>query len=310
MTARNVAPNPEVRRVIELGLEKYRRGELREAIEEWEGVLRSEPDNGEAQNLIKFARQMMPSELIKPGSRPTDPWPAEEKTEPESEQETRQRVLRAESEAALVQASERVRRVKMTIESPISAFLAPLTSPAWTSTSTSTPKRGKAQGSAPSGPGAMASDTVRASASDAARLRAAEMVSRCRAELENGQGEAAAAAAEGALAEADRNGADADADADMADVLEEAEPILEQAFLAHLGTLQRVPLVIDAKAKKIQTGKMALSSPENRKAILSLLATVDGLANLGQILDQSPVPRLQTLRCLSALVRGKAIKFL
>jgi hypothetical protein len=289
--------------MIENGLEKYREGDVQGAIREWDLVLNNDPENSEAENLIKFARQMMPSEMIKPGTAAPNPWPQDEKTEPESEQQTKQRVLRAELEAALVHASERSRRVKMTIESPISAFLAPLTSPTWRPSASGSGSEAGGTGAA-AGSAAPRPDTVRSTAGDASRLRAAEMVSCCRAELGNGQGEAAAMAAESALVEADR------APAETADVIEEAGALFEEAFLAHLGGGQRVPVAVDSKARRIQTGKLALSSAENRPNLLKVLAAVDGVANIAQMVEKPPMAPLQCLRGLSVLLRAKVIRFL
>ncbi len=280
------APNVDVRQFIERGLERYRRGELPGAIAEWDKVLAVDPENVEATNLIAFVRGMMPPA---PGDEDKDPWPLGEKTTPESQEETAQRVQRAESEVMsevmAAPAKESTRRPKMTIESPISGFLAPITSPAWKPPTTGTHKA--------------VTDTQRNVAAQPGGDPASEMVNRCRSESEKKKWEAAAVAADAALSLADGPS--------LAKVADDAQDLFEKAFTAHIGKLQKIPVLT---ASAVSDKVMALGAP--RQVVLMVLAAFDGIATVEEILlalpNRPPVSRLECLRVFSGLLRAKAIK--
>ncbi len=303
----------DVRRTIERGLEHYRCGELREAIAEWDKALVLEPQNVQAQDLLVHAQEMLPPDDPSRRADHLSIWPLDEKTEPESQIETRDRVLRAESEAAAVvraqaELAEGARRGRMTIESPISAFLAPLTSPDWSPPASEDgapaaqvqddisavhkPRVKIASGVTP-----VFSDTLRDEPSRVGRLRASEMIERCRTEFDNGQWEEAAGAAAGAVAEAERLGPGA-----LAELLDPARPLFEQAFAAQIGPLHRVPVSL-VSSDDAQVSTLGANAQ-------GVCGAVDGVANLGQILASSSLPRFDCLCALSVLLHQKLIKLM
>ncbi len=315
----------DVRRIIELGLERYRQGELSEAVLEWEEALRLDATNEEAQRLIAYVRDLQSTRRTTPAiavvaASLEEDWPDKERTQPEMEHETIERVLRAETEAAAAaeaaddaadaRGDDGFRR-RNTIQSPISELLAPLTSPGWNAGSPTreagapaaplfeddTRKLGSDQHKTPAGrvpefSGARSDDPAKEH-----RVRASELVDRCRAERHNNQPAAAARAAEDALRESE-----AAPFPGIAEVIEPARPFLEQVFEAHVGPAQGVPAVA------LTPEKMAKQAFDHRAGFL--LSRIDGVLNIEQLLEISGMSRFDTLRILSTLLRAKAIRLL
>jgi tetratricopeptide (TPR) repeat protein len=91
---------------IERGLACYGRGELKQALAEWQEALRIDPENYEAQKLVRFVQERLSGSTGSPRSvrrTPTmldafedEKWNADEGTSPESIEETAERLREAE----------------------------------------------------------------------------------------------------------------------------------------------------------------------------------------------------------------------
>lgn len=129
-----------------------------------------------------------------------------------------------------------------------------------------------------------------------ARTRAAKMVDECRRKLEAGDVEGAAAAAEEAMDEGDKAPMPG-----IAEVIEPARQMFEQAFAAHVGPEVAVP-VMAASAQALNT-----ASFDHKTGFL--LSCIDGTLPVSTLLDISGMTRFDSLRTLSRLLRRKIITF-
>jgi hypothetical protein len=62
-----VAPEAETRRLIDRGLDRYERGELRDALAQWELALAGSPGHPDASALVEFARALLTEGARRPG---------------------------------------------------------------------------------------------------------------------------------------------------------------------------------------------------------------------------------------------------
>jgi hypothetical protein len=127
------------------------------------------------------------------------------------------------------------------------------------------------------------------------RQRAARLLDQARALMESGALAGAVVAAEQALDEAERA-----APPGIAEVIEPARPLLAQVFSAYVGALDEVPVM----AKRMQDiSPMALD--DRRRAVLAL---VDGVRTLDQILDGARIHASDALRIAASLMRAGIIR--
>ncbi len=312
----------DVRRFIDRGLERYRRGEFIEALAEWEHALRVSPENLECQRLVTFVRQLISSRktpiAVAALRTPQDKDP----TNPEVDEETVERVRRAERSAAQAEAQrespsgsrESQRRLRDTISSPISSLLAPITAPGWSKSLTSvtsgvpsapmedtdTRKLGAHLDHATPASGRRVPDFAEEPSADPARgfrVRAADFVDRCRAELANRQPRAAALAAENALRESE-----AAPPPGIAEVIEPARLLFESVFAKDVGSLQSVPILT------MPPEQLAVQDFDHRAGFL--ISRMDGLLTVEQIIDVAAMPRFDSLRIISGLIRVGAVRML
>jgi hypothetical protein len=123
-----------------------------------------------------------------------------------------------------------------------------------------------------------------------ARLRAAHLIDQARALLASGALAGAVFAAEQALDEAERA-----APPGIAEVIEPARALFAQVFSAYVGPLDEVPVM----AKRVQD-LPALALDERRRAVL---AQVDGVRSLAQVLDGARLHTGEALRVAASLMR-------
>jgi hypothetical protein len=127
------------------------------------------------------------------------------------------------------------------------------------------------------------------------RIRAAHLIDQARALMESGALAGAVVAAEQALDEAERA-----APPGIAEVIEPARPLLAQVFATYVGALDEVPVM----AKRLQDiSPMALD--DRRRAVLAL---VDGVRTLDQILDGARIHASDALRIAASLLRAGIIR--
>jgi hypothetical protein len=127
------------------------------------------------------------------------------------------------------------------------------------------------------------------------RIRAARLIDQARALMESGALAGAVVAAEQALDESERAVAPG-----IAEVIEPARPLLAQVFATFVGPLDEVPVM----AKRLQDiPPMALD--DRRRAVLAL---VDGVRTLDQILDGARIHASDALRIAASLLRAGIIR--
>jgi len=127
------------------------------------------------------------------------------------------------------------------------------------------------------------------------RIRAARLIDQARALMESGALAGAVVAAEQALDESERAVAPG-----IAEVIEPARPLLAQVFATFVGPLDEVPVM----AKRLQDiSPMALD--DRRRAVLAL---VDGVRTLDQILDGARIHASDALRIAASLLRAGIIR--
>jgi tetratricopeptide (TPR) repeat protein len=129
-----------------------------------------------------------------------------------------------------------------------------------------------------------------------ARTRAAKMVDLCRTCLETGNVDGAAEAAEEALEEGDKAPLPG-----IAEVIEPARAMFEQAFAAHVGPEVAVPVMVTDNAN------LNTSSFDHKTGFL--LSCIDGSLAVSTLLDISGMGRFDSLRTLSRLLRRRIISF-
>jgi hypothetical protein len=298
----------DVRRFIDRGLARYGRGELREAIDEWQSALSLDHRNDEARTLIEFVSQKLA--VVEEGShadaRITQPvipsftgfaipgQPADD-TDP----------TQLPSPSIFPHDLEEPPR-HPTVESPIPGLLAQITDPDFSSS-----ERDDAVPHA-----ALFEDTRRVGsepyilssrvpfaavmpthdrATDT-RLRASELVDRCRGQLERGNHEAAAAAAESALREGEHAPPPG-----IPEVIGPARSLFETAFEALIGPPQGIPVPAMSSA--------ALAGQDLDHRAGFLLSHMDGDLTVDGLLDVAGMSRFEVFRILAGLLRAKAIRF-
>jgi len=127
------------------------------------------------------------------------------------------------------------------------------------------------------------------------RKRAALLIDRARACFDAGDLPGAAHAAEAALDEADRA-----APPGIVEVIEPARPLLARVFAAYVGPLGEVP-VLGRRVEEIA----GLPLDERRRAVV---ARVDGVRTLDQILDGARIPATDALRVAASLLQAGIIR--
>jgi hypothetical protein len=127
------------------------------------------------------------------------------------------------------------------------------------------------------------------------RKRAALLIDRVRACFDAGDLPAAAHAAEAALDEADQA-----APPGLVEVIEPARPLLARVFAAFVGPLTEVP-VLGRRSEEIA----ALRLDDRRRAVV---ARVDGVSTLDQILDGARIPAADALRVAASLLQAGIIR--
>jgi len=127
------------------------------------------------------------------------------------------------------------------------------------------------------------------------RQRAAMLIDRARAALDEGDLTAAVDAAEGALREADEAPPPG-----IVEVIEPARPLLTRVFAAYVGALSGVP-VLAPRAAEIARDRLG----EHERA---LIARIDGLRTLEELFDGSGLGSTDALRIAARLIRTGAIR--
>jgi hypothetical protein len=309
----------KVRRFIDRGLARYGRGQLKEAVTEWEQALAWDAGNSEARTLIDFVQRKLLAEEEHgdPDRRNTDPVvPVFQDAALLGEEELG--VYDAPTvvsqgdgvdDDAPTGPHERVRTP--TIESPIPQLLAQITSPEWT------PPAERDEG-APEAP-VFGEDTRRLGSEPHStadghvvpplmelpnedhatemRVLAAELVDRCRSMFERGKLEPAVAAAESALREGERAPPPG-----ISEVIEPARPLFERAFEAYLGSMDQIPILA------ISEGVLTTQGLDHRAGFL--LSLIDGMMTIEHLLDIAGMPRFEALRLLAGFLRSKTIRIL
>jgi len=325
-----------IRKFIDRGLARYGRGQLKEAVTEWEQALAWDAANSEARTLIEFVQRKLLADEDQgdPDRKGTDPvLPRFEDAALLGEEElglydavptelTHEDIIDEDAETGR---HEHVRTP--TLESPIPQLLAQITSPEWRGHGEAPPandeweheappERAERDEGAPDVPvfgeetrrlgsephqteGGRVPQTIDLPSEDHAtemRVLASELVDRCRTMLEHGRTEAAVAAAESALREGERAPPPG-----ISEVIEPARPLFERAFEAFVGAMDQVPILA------ISEGVLATQGLDHRAGFL--LSRIDGLMTIEHLLDIAGMPRFEALRILSSLLRSKTIRF-
>jgi hypothetical protein len=309
-----------IRLYIDRGLARYGRGQLKEAVAEWEQALAWDSANTEARTLIDFVQRKLlaQEEQADPDRRNTDPvMPAFQDAALLGEEELgiydSPTVVAPGGDGvdddAPTGPHERVRHP--TLESPIPQLLAQITSPEWsppTERDDGAPEApvfgeetrrlgSEPHMTEPSGPALM--DLPSDDHDHAAEMRAlaSELVDRCRTLFERAKFEQAVAAAESALREGERAPPPG-----IAEVIEPARPLFERVFAAYLGSLEQVPILA------ISEGVLTTQGLDHKAGFM--LSLVDGMMTLEHLLDIAGMPRFEALRILASLLRAKTIRML
>jgi hypothetical protein len=303
----------KVRRCIDRGLARYGRGELAEAIADWQQALSLDPGNKEAQTLVEFVQRKLGGEPP-PGQKPSDKratapamptfdeWGAPEDTDPEELSADELDPLDEDAPTG----QHPVRR--LTIESPIPSLLATMTDPAWKPPGSrdeaapdaelfdeDTRRLGSEPHNTSSGRVPGLSETLANDEAREVRLRAAELVDECRGHLERGNLEAAAVAAEAALQEGEHAPLPG-----IPEVIEPARALFERAFEGFVGPAHGVPVTA------MSAGALTGQELDHRAGFL--LSRIDGSMSVEALLDIASMPRFEALRILAGLIRVKAIR--
>jgi hypothetical protein len=303
----------KVRRCIDRGLARYGRGELTQAIEDWQQALSLDPGNKEAQTLIEFVQRKLDSESTAAGQldsdkRATSPaipslddWNLSEDTDPEPQEEVPFEMRELDDDAVTGQHAIK----RMTIESPIPRLLATITDPNWkppTLREEAAPdselfdEDTRRLGSEPHNfPAPATEDGPADDSARGVRLRAAELVDQCRGHLERGNLEAAAASAEAALCEGEHAPLPG-----ISEVIEPARALFERAFEGYVGPPQGVPVLA------MSPGALAGQELDHRAGFL--LSRIDGVMSVDALLDIASMSRFEALRIFASLMRVKAIR--
>jgi len=129
------------------------------------------------------------------------------------------------------------------------------------------------------------------------RQRAAGLIDRARAALDEGDLTAAVTAAEGAL-----NEADAAPPPGIVEVIEPARPLLARVFAAFVGPLGGVP-VLAPRAAEIARARLG----ERERA---LIVRIDGSRTLEELFDGSGLGSTEALRIAARLIRAGAVRII
>ncbi|HVV16599.1 MAG TPA: hypothetical protein VHH90_05285 [Polyangia bacterium] len=127
------------------------------------------------------------------------------------------------------------------------------------------------------------------------RQRAATLIDRARAALDDGDLTAAVDAAEGAMREADEAPPPG-----IVEVIEPARPLLTRVFAAYVGALSEVP-VLAPRATEIARDRLG----DRERA---LIGRIDGLRTLEELFDGSGLGSTDALRIAAQLIRTGAIR--
>jgi hypothetical protein len=127
------------------------------------------------------------------------------------------------------------------------------------------------------------------------RQRAAALIDRARAALDDGDLTTAVDAAEGALRDADEAPPPG-----IVEVIEPARPLLARVFAAYVGSLSEVP-VLAPRAAEIARDRLG----ERERA---LIGRIDGLRTLEELFDGSGMGSTEALRIAARLIRTGAIR--
>jgi hypothetical protein len=127
------------------------------------------------------------------------------------------------------------------------------------------------------------------------RVRAARLIDQARALMESGALAGAVVAAEQALDEAERAVAPG-----IAEVIEPARPLLAKVFSTYVGPLSEVPVL----AKRLEVIS-PLALDDRRRAVIAL---IDGVRTLDQVLDAAHIHASDALRIAASLMRAGIIR--
>jgi hypothetical protein len=127
------------------------------------------------------------------------------------------------------------------------------------------------------------------------RVRAARLIDQARALMESGALAGAVVAAEQALDEAERA-----VPPGIAEVIEPARPLLAKVFSTYVGPLTEVPVL----AKRLENIS-PLALDDRRRAVI---AQIDGVRTLDQVLDGARIHASDALRIAASLIRAGIIR--
>lgn len=311
----------EIRRCIDRGLARYGRGELQEAIAEWERALSIDGDNEEAATLIQFVVDKLNGHEPAPDARDErktdkaiDTFPEEwsggfdtSRTQNMHEVPTR---IADQPGATTGDRTQRVRHP--TLESPIPQLLAQITAPNWeapppereegapidpvweesTRRFGSEPRTIDAHGNLPS-----TAEMPLIDETTDVRVRVTELIDTCRDQLWNGQLEASATAAEMALREAEQAH-----DVRVESITQSARTLFEKTFEAYIGPVTGIPV--------FALSPQALAHQELDHRAGFVLSHIDGVTTIEHLLDVASMPRFEALRIIAGLLRSHAIRLL
>ena len=267
----------EARLLVSRGLERFERGEVSDAVSDWEMAARIDAGNAQARRLALFGQAKL-----------------------------------LETERGLLASHSR----HDTLESPIPQFLAALTgrrsgevkAPMADAPTPRVGVSGATTRNVMENSGEISTegivrdispDTLEDLQVHVSDIRAStnELIGECRNSLNAGKGESAALAAELALQLAERAplpGVD--------DLIEPSRALFERAFRACLGSLQSCAI------RSIAPEHLSDHGFDHRAAFL--MSRMDGVASLADIIDSSGMPSFEAVRLLAGLRRARVIDLL
>ena len=268
----------EARLLVSRGLERFERGEVADAVSDWEMAARIDAGNAQARRLALFGQtKLLETERGLHASH--------------SRHDTLESPIPQFLAALTGRRSGEVKAPMGEAPTPRMGLSGDTTRKVLTETSSELSAEGIVRDTSP--------DTLEDLQVHVSDIRAStnELIGECRNSLNAGKGESAALAAELALQLAERAplpGVD--------DLIEPSRALFERAFRACLGNLQSCPI------RSIAPEHLSDHGFDHRAAFL--MSRMDGVASLADLIDSSGMPGFEAVRLLAGLRRARVIDLL
>lgn len=276
---------PELRQLVQRGLDHHEHGRVHDALADWETALKLDPRNSQVRRLVAFGEARV---------RAID---AGEQTSP-----SRRDTLESPIPQFLAALTERKSERLAVPSGPVDdnptprTFMGDLSSAEleWGVAGKTAANQGRGAAA-----DALEPDTLEDLPVNAEDIRAStsELVAECRAALNDNRPAPAAMAAEMALQIAERAPPPG-----LDDLIDPSRALFERAFRAFMGNPHACPI------RAVATESIADHGLDQRAAFL--MSRLDGMTSIADLIDSSGMSRFDAVRVLSALRRAKAIDIL